>query len=224
MLKKAYQTLTSLTLGLWLMVGVMLTLAVGSFSSSSMGSGMNDMPLLFWLQRAPLSFSWWLWLCVVFLAVLCLNAFLCTVEALRKKGRSIAPHLMHAGFLLVVLAHLFSAYGGFKQQLQMTEGGSIGFPDGERVIVERISGQVSPMGMMSAFRAELRLNGKLQGVQPNQPLFHKGYGIYLKDVALEPRPIALFEVHREPGAMAALVGALLFTAGNLMLLAQRKGR
>ena len=224
LLKKAYQTLISLTLGLWLMTGVMLTLAVGSFSRASMASGMNDMPLLVWLQRAPLSFSWWLWLCVGFIALLCLNAFLCTVEALRKKGRNIAPHLMHAGFLLMVLAHLASAYGGFKQQLQMSEGGSIGFPDGEQVIVERISGQVGPMGMMSAYRAELRLGGTLHGVQPNGPLFHKGYGIYLKDVALEPRPVALFEVHREPGALAALIGALLFTAGNLMLLAQRRGR
>ena len=224
MLKKAYETLTSLTLGLWLMAGVMLTLAIGSFSKAGMASGLNDMPLLFWLQRAPLSFSWWLWLCVAFIAILSLNALLCSIEALRKKGRSIAPHLMHAGFLLVVVAHLLSSYGGFKQQLQMVEGGSIGFPDGEQLLVERISGEVGRMGMMSAYRAELKLNGKVQGVQPNRPLFHKGYGIYLKDVELTPRPVALFEVHREPGALAALLGALLFTAGNLMLLVQRKGR
>ena len=224
MLKKAYETLTSLNLGLWLMAGVMLTLAAGSFSKAGMASGLNDMPLLFWLQRAPLSFSWWLWLCVIFIAILSLNAFFCSIEALRKKGRSIAPHLMHAGFLLVVVAHLLSSYGGFKQQLQMVEGGSIGFPDGEQLLVERISAEFGQMGTMSAYRAELKLNGKVQGVQPNRPLFHKGYGIYLKDVALDPRPVALFEVHREPGALAALLGALLFTAGNLMLLVQRKGR
>lgn len=224
MLKAFYSHLTSLNLGLWLMVGVMLTLAIGSFSGSSMASGMNDMPLLIWLTRAPLSFSWWLWLCVAFLAVLTVNAFLCTIEALRKKGRSIAPHLMHAGFLLVVIAHLISSYGGFKQQLQMTEGGSIGFPDGDQVRVERITGQVGPMGMLTSMQADLRVAGKVEGVQPNQPVFHKGYGIYLKDVALDPVPVALFEVHREPGGLAALIGALLFTAGNVMLLVQRKGR
>lgn len=222
LLKRLYQNLTSLNLGLWLMTGVMVTLALGSFSSAP-SQGLNDMPLLLWLKRAPLSLSWWLWLCLACIAVLFVNALICSIDALRKKGRSIAPHLMHFGFLLIVIAHLFSAYGGFKQQLQMVEGGTLGFPDGERVRVERISGQVGPMGM-SAMRAELRIGDKVHGVEPNQPVFHKGYGIYIKDAALSPMPVALFEVHREPGALAALIGALLFTVGNLMLLAQRKGR
>jgi cytochrome c biogenesis protein ResB len=225
-LKQLYSRLTSLNLGLWLMSGVMLALAVGSFSrSSSESAGLNDMPLFLWLRLAPLSFSWWLWLAVALLVLLCLNAVLCSIEALRKKGRSLAPQLMHAGFLLVALAHLMSAYGGYKEQLQLGEGGSIGFADGERVRVERISAQIGPRGMMSAYQADLRVgNGELSGVRPNVPLFHKGYGIYLKDVALTPAPVALLEIHREPGALAALLGALLFTLGNLMLLAQRRGR
>ena len=207
------------------MSGVMLALAVGSFSrGSSESGGLNDLPLFLWLREAPLSFSLWLWIAVALLVGLGLNAVLCSSEALRK-GRSLAPQLMHAGFLLVVLAHLISAYGGYKQQFQLGEGGSIGFPDGERVRIERISGETGPMGMMSAFGAELRVaSGKLSEVRPNVPLFHKGYGIYLKDVALSPMPVALLEVHREPGAPAALLGALLFTLGNLMLLAQRRGR
>ena len=207
------------------MTGVMLALAAGSFSPASRQSGLNDMPLLLWLQQAPFSLSWWLWLCVALIAFLSLNALLCTIEALRKKGRNIAPHLMHAGFLLVVLAHLFSAYGGFKQQLQLYQGGSIGFPDGDRVHVERITGEAGPRGMLTGYSADLRVNGGASNeVRPNRPLFHKGYGIYLKDVALAPAPAALFEIHREPGAPLALLGALLFTAGNLMLLMQRKGR
>jgi hypothetical protein len=224
-LKNLYTRLCSLNLGLWLMSGVMLALAVGSFSrGSSESAGLNDMPLLLWLQRAPLSFSWWLWLSLALIALLSLNALLCSIEALGKKGRHIAPHLMHAGFLLVALAHLFSAYGGFKQQLQLGEGSSIGFADGERVRIERITGEVGPRGMMSAYRAQLLQGGRLSEVSPNRPLFHKGYGIYLKDVALTPAPVALFEIHREPGALPALLGALLFTVGNLMLLAQRRGR
>lgn len=218
--------LSSLNLGLWLLTGVMLVLALGSFSrGSAEGGGLNEMPLFLWLQRAPLSFSWWLWLAVALIALLCLNALLCSIEALRKKGRSIAPHLMHAGFLLIVVAHLFSAYGGMKDQLQMSQGGVITFPDGEQVRVERISGETGPMGMLSHYRADLRLgNGSVGPVEPNHPLFHKGYGIYIKEVALEPMPMALFEVHREPGALPALLGAALFTAGNLMLLARRRNK
>jgi hypothetical protein len=225
-LRQLHTRLCSLNLGLWLLTGVMLALAAGSFSSgSSEAGGLNDMPLFVWLQHAPFSYSWWLWLALALIAVLCLNTLLCSIEALRKKGRSIAPHLMHAGFLFIVLAHLFSAYGGFKQGLQLGEGGAIGFPDGEQLRIERIVTEVGPMGMLSGYRADFRLqNGALSGVEPNRPLFHRGYGIYLKHVELTPAPVALFEIHREPGAFLALLGALFFTAGNVMLLAKRRGR
>jgi hypothetical protein len=225
LLKRLHTFFASLNLGLCLMAGVMCVLALGSFSrGSSESAGLNEMPLLVWLQRAPLSFSWWLWIAVALLALLCLNALLCSIDALRK-GRSLAPQLMHAGFLLIALAHLLSAYGSFKEQFQLAEGGSIGFPDGQRVRIERISAQTGPMGMMSAYSAQLRVgSGAPSEVRPNSPLFHQGFGIYLKDVALNPEPVALLEVHREPGALTALLGALLFTLGNLMLLAQRRGR
>ena len=225
MLKQLYCRLVSLNLGLWLMAGVMLALAAGSFSrGASEGGGLNDYPLFFWLARAPLSFSWWLWIAVALLALLCLNALLCSIEAL-SKGRSLAPQLMHAGFLLMVLAHLLSAYGGYKEQFQLGEGGSIDFPGGERVRVERISGEAGPMGTLSSYQAELRVpGGQVSGVRPNEPLFLKGYGIYLKQVELFPAPVALLEVHREPGALTALLGALLFSLGNIMLLARRRGR
>ena len=224
-LKQLHNRLASLNLGLWLMAGVMLVLAVGSFSrGSSESAGLNEMPLMTWLLRAPLSISWWLWIAVALLVLLCLNAVLCSIEALRK-GRPLAPQLMHAGFLLIALAHLLSAYGGYKQQFQLAEGGSLGFPDGSRVRVERVAAEQGPMGTLSSFRAELRVgSGELSGVRPNAPLFHEGFGIYLKEVALTPAPVALLEVHREPGALTALFGALLFTLGNLMLLVQRRGR
>jgi hypothetical protein len=224
--KQLYYRLASLNLGLWLLAGVMLALAVGSFSpAGSEGAGLNEMPLFLWLRRAPLPFSWWLWIAVLLMVVLCLNTVVCTIEALKRRGRSIAPHLMHAGFLLIVLAHLCSAYGGFKEQAVLEQGGSLGFPDGERLQVERISGESGAMGMLTSYRAVLRTgSGAAQTVQPNHPVFHKGFGIYLKEVQLAPTPVALFEIHREPGALPALLGALLFLAGNLMLLAQRGKR
>lgn len=226
MLKDLYNRLCSLNLGLWLLGGVMCALAAGSFSrGSGETAGLNELPLFLWLRHAPLSDSWWLWLAAALVALLCLNATLCSIEALRKKGRSIAPHLMHAGFLLVVLAHVFSAAGGFKQQLQLPEQGVIVYPGGERLRVERITGEPGAMGMLSGYGMELRLEGGgMCEVRPNRPLFHRGYGIYLKQVALAPEPMALVEIHREPGAVPALVGALLFTAGNVLLLVRRRGR
>ncbi|HJV34293.1 cytochrome c biogenesis protein ResB [Geomonas sp.] len=226
MLKQLYTRLSSLNLGLWLLTGVMVALALGSFSpGSSEQAGLDSVPLFVWLRQAPLFLSWWLWVAVGLIAFLCLNAVVCSIEALRKKGRSIAPHLMHLGFLLIVVAHLFSAYGSFKDMLEVTEGSILGFRDSEQLRVERISGEIGPMGMMTSYRAVLRIGqGPSVTIQPNHPLFHNGYGIYLKEAALSPAPIALLEIHREPGALPALIGALAFTLGNLMLLAQRRKR
>jgi len=61
-------------------------------------------------------------------------------------------------------------------------------------------------------------------MRPNRPFFYRGFGIYLKEVGFVPEPVALVEIHREPGAGWALAGALLFTAGNIVLLAVRRGR
>ncbi|UFS72279.1 cytochrome C biogenesis protein ResB [Geomonas sp. RF6] len=226
MLKTCYEKLSSLTLGLWLMALVMLFLAIGSFSpGSSEQGGLNDVPLFVWLKEIPLPFSWWLWLALLLLVVLTVNTILCTVEALKRKGRGLGPHLMHAGFLLVAFAHLCSAYGSFKEPVQLRQGGSLAFPDGASYRIERIHATQGAMGMMSDYGIELRApDGRLLDSRPNHPVFHRGYGIYVKQVALEPEPAALVEVHREPGAIPALAGALIFTVGNIMLLAARRGR
>ena len=55
-------------------------------------------------------------------------------------------------------------------------------------------------------------------IRPNSPSFQDGLGIYIKDVQLQPYPAAMIEVSREPGAIWALIGGLLFMAGMIMLL------
>jgi len=230
---KIYAKLASLSLGIWLMAGVIVLLAIGSFSGGGAESGsINDMALFAWLKGAPLAWSWWLWLTIAFLAVLVVNTLLCSIESLRGKfGRTnflslIAPQVMHAGFLFIVLAHLFSAYGGLKGIMQVNDGQIIGFPDGTGVAVTNIRGEQGAMGMLTDYRAEIRDNSgnAIGGISPNHPFFYKEFGLYIKDVQLIPQRIALIEIHREPGAGFALAGALLFTVGNLALLATRRGR
>ncbi|MBC7961702.1 MAG: hypothetical protein H7Y05_02015, partial [Steroidobacteraceae bacterium] len=58
-------------------------------------------------------------------------------------------------------------------------------------------------------------------IAPNQPWFSGGYGVYIKQAEEYPLRRALLEVHREPGAGMALAGALLFSVGNIVLLAVR---
>ncbi|MBT1073736.1 cytochrome c biogenesis protein ResB [Geobacter grbiciae] len=233
MIKRIYEFLASLSLGLWLMGGVMALLAAGSFGGEDAAS-LNEMPLFAWLGTAPFSASWWLWGTLFLLVLMAVNTLLCSVEAIRKRyGKSgfvalLAPQLMHAGFLLIVLAHLLSAKGGEKQAMQLFEGSNLRFPGGSFVMVDAIEVETDPRGMPLDYRARMRVVEQGRStpvtVRPNDPLFHDGVGIYLKQAAPFPYPTAYVEIHREPGAGWALAGALLFTAGNVMLLAVRRER
>jgi hypothetical protein len=235
MWRKLYDKLASLDLGIWLISGLLLLLAIGSFGSGASEAGsINDLPLFLWLREAPLSASWWLWCGIALIALLALNTVICSIDSIRSKfGRDnfliiIAPQVMHLGFLLIILAHLFSAWGGQKEVMQVYEGSSIGSPDGNMVRVGAITASVGPMGMMTEYGAEFFYDEggsrKSQRVRPNHPLFYRGFGIYVKDVAMMPAPTALVEIHREPGAGVALAGALMFTIGNVVLLFVRRGK
>ena len=229
MFRKLFEKLASLTLGLWLMAGVTLLMGIGSFVTGPEESArLNSMPLFAWLLDAPLATGWWLWLTIVLLALLALNTVLCSIESLRQKaGRPgmllrLAPQVMHAGFLFIVLAHLVSSLGGFKEALQVGEGSVVSFPEG-RVLFERLDAEMGMRGYVTDFSATVAAtDGRRAVIRPNEPFFFQGVGLYLKQVEPFPRPVGLIEIHREPGAGLALAGALLFTIGNVIVVARRK--
>lgn len=135
--------------------------------------------------------------------------------------------MIHAGFLLIVLAHLQSALWGFKGAIEIPEGSVFQMPDGVTVQVARVGAIFSPMGgdMPLGYKAQLVTQETVgQGgvtITPNHPWFSNGYGVYIKHAEPGQPPMALLEVHREPGADMALAGATLFTIGNLLLLYTR---
>jgi hypothetical protein len=134
----------------------------------------------------------------------------------------LAPQLIHVGFLLIVLAHLQSAYSGSMQQLEVTEGMVAQLPDGTRFGIAGVTVAMSPMGMPTGFSSELVTNlvnpSERFTISPNHPWFSGGYGVYIKQAEAYPLKRALLEIHREPGAGLALAGAVVFTVGNLVLL------
>lgn len=227
--KKIWQFSISMELCLWLLALICCVMAVASFLlTGEYGAAINYMPLLAWLKEVPLSASWWLWITIVLIALLVLNTVLCSSETLWSRwGRAglmplLAPQLIHAGFLLIVLAHLISAYGGRMQQLEVAEGMVAQLPDGTRFGIAGISVSMSPMGMPTGYSSELVTNLNNQSertiISPNNPWFSGGYGVYIKHAEAYPYRRALLEVHREPGAGMALAGALVFTVGNVVLL------
>ena len=229
---KLWRFLISLEFCLGLLALVCACMAAGSFSlSGEYAAAINGMPLLAWLRRVPLTISWWLWVTVVLLVLLALNTILCSSETLWSRcGRGgwsnlLAPQLMHAGFLLIVLAHLLSAIGSSHSAIEVREMTIAGLPDGTKYGIASISVTTSPQGMPLAFSSQLVPNmnkpAERVNISPIHPWFANGFGIYIKQAEAYPIKRALFEVHREPGAAMALAGALLFTVGNVLLLAIR---
>ena len=224
MIRKIHDILASLNVGLWLMAGVTTLLAIGSFViGPEENARLNSMPLFDWLTGVPFVVGWWLWLTVVLLAGLGLNTVLCSIQSLRKSVglpgllRRLAPQVMHAGFLLIVLAHLVSSIGGLKEGLQVREGDVVNLPR-EQVLIQRLDAQVGAGGYVTDFSVTaVDTHGRNAVIRSNEPYFSQGFGLYVKHLELYPVKYAVMELHREPGAGLALAGALLFVVGNLAL-------
>jgi cytochrome c biogenesis protein ResB len=228
-LKNIWRVCVSIELCLGLLALICIFMAAGSFLlTGDYAAAINSMPLLVWLREVPVGVSWWLWLTVILLALLVLNTILCSSDTLWSRwGRAgwpslFAPQLIHVGFLLMVLAHLISAYGGYMQQIVVSEGMVAQLPDGKQFGVAGIAVDMTPMGMPTSFSSELvpNLNNPAERttISPNHPWFFGGYGVYIKQVEGGLSNRALFEIHREPGAGMALAGALVFTMGNVLLV------
>jgi len=228
-LKNIWCFCVSIELCIGLLALICVAMTAGSFLlRGDYAAAINAVPLLVWLREVPIGASWWLWLTVILLALLVLNAILCSSETLWSRwGRAgwmalFAPQLIHAGFLLIVLAHLLSAYGGSVQQVVVAEGMVAQLPDGSQFGVAGIGVTMSPMGMPSGYSSELVINlhnpAERFTISPNHPWFSGGYGVYIKQAEGYPYKRALLEIHREPGAGMALAGALIFTIGNILLV------
>lgn len=233
-MKRFWNLLISLEVGLVLLALVCTVMAAGSFGlSGDVAAALNSMPLFAWLREFPAASTWWLWLTIILLALLVLNTLCCSADTLIQRFSRNAvlawlpPQLIHAGFLLIVLAHLQSALWGFKGSIEIPEGSGFQMPDGAAVQVARVGAIFSPMGgeMPLGYKA-LLITAATAGqggvtISPNHPWFSNGYGVYIKHAEPGLPPVAFLEVHREPGAAMAMAGAILFTIGNLLLLYTR---
>ena len=232
-MKKFWNLLISLEIGLFLLALICVAMAAGSFGlTGEVAGALNNMPLFSWLLEFPLLNTWWLWLTLVFLALLVLNTLCCSADSvIQRFSRAsilswLPPQLIHTGFLLIVLAHLMSSLWGFKGSIEIPEGNGFQIPDGVPVQVVRVGAIFGPGGgeMPLGYKALLVSQQTGQGgvtITPNNPWFSNGYGVYIKHAEPGQPPVAFLEVHREPGAALALVGALLFTVGNFVLLYTR---
>lgn len=235
-MKTLWNLFISLEAGLLLLALVCFAMAAGSLTlSGDAAAALNSMQLFTWLREFSPATTWWLWLTIILLALLVFNTFCCSADTLfHRFGRNsivawLPPQLIHAGFLLIILAHLQSSLWGYKSSIEIREGTGFRLPDGMAVHMARVGAIFSPTGGdMPLGYSALLITTETAGqggvtITPNHPWFSNGYGVYIKHAKPGRPPVALLEIHREPGAAMALAGAILFTIGNLLLLYARSG-
>jgi cytochrome c biogenesis protein ResB len=230
-LTKIREFFLSLRTTIGLLVALLCLLLYGSFVMPVKAEfqSLSALPLFQWMAENSPGITWWLWAIIGVILILTANTLLCSLEAvLKKKGVRhwvflISPQIVHIGFLLILLAHLLSAYNGFRGTAVVYENAGIRLPNGTDVLFRKISADVDPAGYVKDWSADIEYfqEGRLlmhDRIRPNSPSFEKGLGIYIKNVQVRPYPAAMIEVSREPGAAWALGGSMLFIAGMIMLL------
>jgi len=207
---------------------LMVTLLAGAVSmplSEEYGS-MNGSPLFSWLLEKPISLTWWLWLGIVLLLFTVINTLVCTALAILRKGEGkdwvlrLSPQIIHMGFCFIMLAHLLSSYAGLHGYVFMREGDTVRLDSQSRIILSQIDYRLNS-GYITEMSAHIDLikggDRKRYIISPNNPAFHKGFGIYIQRVSFRGGPAALIEISRDPGALWALGGGVLFLLGTIAL-------
>jgi len=221
----------SLRTALWLLIVLLGLLLYGSFvmPKEEIYSVLNSMPLFRWIKEASMFYSWWLVLSIVVLCILTINTIICSFEAVIKRWDKnkllliISPQIIHIGFLLILVAHLYSSSGGMRAMARAFEGSLFELSPNESFRVKEIKVSSGAEGFVSDLRMDIEYlkDGeviKRDYIAPNKPSLHSGFGIYIKDAQEFPMRVALIEVSKEPGAIWALAGGVVFCIGNVLLL------
>jgi len=182
-----------------------------------------------WLKEMPTGITWWLWTAIAILALLTANTVVCSIDSLLRKREArqwlllISPQIVHIGFLFILLAHLLSSYGSFKAVTFAYRDSVFQLPNNLEVRFNEVKADIDESGSVRDWSADIEYfqagrSVERDRIEPNSPSFRDGIGIYIKTVKISPFPVAMIEVSREPGAVWALIGGILFMAGMMTLL------
>lgn len=193
---------------------------------------LHSVPFFTWIQQQPGGITWWLWGSISVLLVLALNTLFCSFESIIKKRRVthwlllVSPQVIHIGFLFMLLAHLLSGAGSSQGFANAVEGSTLTFSDNTVMKVNNIRIDMDDRGYMADWSVDVEYlsDGKTfrrDTIRPNNPSILAGFNINVKDLRHSPRRTVLLQVNREPGALWALIGGVLFMIGNVTLLMLR---
>ncbi|MFQ5560948.1 MAG: hypothetical protein ACE5FU_10245 [Nitrospinota bacterium] len=187
---------------------------------------LQDVKLFQWLEEKPLQTNWWIWGSIIVLGLLAVNTVFCSTTSLLKKKEkrnwqlAIAPQVVHLGFCFILLAHLLSATGSYRKSAVLYEGNTLELGQGTSVFVKKIDFQLQ-YGRAVDPKAHIQIQSqqapvKTATISLNNPVFVDGTGIYIKNIFFNQGKAALLETAKDPGALWALLGSILFSFGTAL--------
>lgn len=190
----------------------------------------HSMPLFEWLKENSLNITWWLWLSIIILGILTFNTIACSIESLIKKRKVtqwlllISPQIIHIGFLFILLAHLLSSIGGFTGNAVLREGSFLKLRGDLVLHIKNIGIDIDHYGYLRNWQVDVEYLSMKDGIiadkiKPNKPSLKKGFNINVKDIQAFPQKALLLQVSKDPGALWALIGGILFFFGTITLIA-----
>lgn len=234
MLKRILDFFLSLKTSIWILWVLIAFLFAGAFimPAKKEFQTINSVPLFQWMVEQPLTITWWLWGSIGVLILLTLNTLFCSIESLIKKRKAtqwlllISPQIIHIGFLFILLAHLFSSLTGFKTYVAADEGALLKMPNGALIAIKNINISIDRMGYITDWAVDVEYQKdsiliKSGKIIANKPFLNDGFGVYVKDLQAYPFKAVLLEISKEPGAMWALIGGILFMVGTIVLISLR---
>lgn len=231
MLSKILNVFLSLRTAIWLIMALLCLFFYGAFVMPVHEEfrALHTVPLFQWMTENSPGITWWLWAALGVISLLTANTLLCSIESVVKKKSArqwllvISPQVVHIGFLFILLAHLLSGYSSFRGTAVVYENSGLRLPNGNSVIFKKIDADMDPRGYMKDWSADIEYykDGRFfraDRISPNNPSLQDDFGVYIKNVQFQPYPAAMIEVSREPGAVWALIGGILFMLGMTTLL------
>jgi len=190
---------------------------------------LHSMPLLEFLKTQDIRITWWLWGLIGMIAVLAINTLFCSIESIVKKRKVtqwlllISPQIIHIGFIFMLLAHLLSASGSSQGLTEAREGSMFSISDNTVLRVRDINIHLDYYGYVTDWKVgvEYLKDGRAfqaDTIAPNSPSLIRGFNINVKNLQAYPYEAVLLQISREPGAVWALTGSVLFMIGIISLI------
>jgi uncharacterized membrane protein YphA (DoxX/SURF4 family) len=220
----------SLRTTLWILGLLLLLFLAGAFIMPGRQAfqTLHFVPLFEWLQKQPLELTWWLWGLIGILVIFTINTLFCSIESIVKKRKGthwlllISPQIIHIGFLFVLLAHLLSAISASQELVVAREGSSVKIYN-TILKIKDINIRLDYYGYITDWEVsvEYQVEGKTfkkDIIKPNNPSIQMGLNINIKDLRPYPVKAVLLQINRDPGAIWALVGGIMFMIGIVTLI------